>query len=99
MLNPSLITVNRTKVAVPHANYTVSIFNRTSKTFEPVNCSVLCDYDLKTGKEDNCWMHVNMSVSGHSLAFVMISRNDMANSIAKRFDHNSTANTKIEDPY
>lgn len=62
VFNPGTKHVNHTRIAVPHGNLTVSVFNQTSKKFEPANATVICDeeQDLK-----NCWLYTRYLLEGH----------------------------------
>jgi hypothetical protein len=97
VINPSLIGVNRTKIAVPSANYSVSVYNQSTRTFTPVEAAVLCDYHAKTGIEDNCWLHAKHRLEGNSLGFMLVTKNYSANIDALRYDHNASGNTFIEN--
>jgi hypothetical protein len=56
VFNPSTKRLNHTKIAVPHGNLTVKVFNETTDLFENANATVLCDY-MFYGNED-CWLYV-----------------------------------------
>lgn len=82
MVNPSLVTVNRTRIAVPHANFSVHVFNESAKEFQHVKSVVLCELEI-----DSCWLHTPQVIRGHSISFMLVQRNDSANSTAKYFAH------------
>ena len=90
VVNPSLRRVNRTRIAVPSANFTAAVYNESVRNFLPVEAAVLCDYNQQTGAEDNCWLHVKHQLEGNSLGFMMVTRNDSANVDAVRMEVNGT---------
>ena len=70
--NPSMISLNRTKIAVPHNNFSVHLFNEVSQAFELGESTVLCDDDT------NCWLYATHEVLGHSLNFMLVQKNNSA---------------------
>ena len=73
VVNPSLVEVNRTKIAVPHANYSVSIYSKTSQAFDPADGVVLCE------GVDDCWLYTLTRIEANTIAFILITRNEPAN--------------------
>jgi hypothetical protein len=78
VFNPSLLPVNRTRIALPKGNYSVSFFDQDLRAF--VNMTnetavIICDVD-NSRSDENCWLHAYMKVRGHSITFLKIQRND-----------------------
>ncbi|CDW86710.1 glycosyl hydrolases family 38 protein [Stylonychia lemnae] len=94
VFNPSTKRLNHTKIAVPHGNLTVKVFNETSANFEPTNATVLCDL-LNNGKND-CWLYAKHQVDAMQFGFIQITYNAKGNLTAqKQYDQNF----KIENKY
>jgi len=69
VFNPSTKRLNHTKIAVPHGNLTVKVFNETTDMFEPTNATVLCDFYYYYGNED-CWLYVKHQVEALTFGFI-----------------------------
>lgn len=74
-----MVGVNRTKIAVPNANYSVAIYQESNRTFIYVEAAVLCDYNITTKTEDNCWLHAKHRLEGNSLGFMLVTLNTTGN--------------------
>lgn len=70
IVNPSMVSVNRTKIAVPHPYFSVHIFNETTQDFELGESAAICETDT------DCWLHAKHEVLGHSLNFMLVQKND-----------------------
>jgi hypothetical protein len=62
----SMVSVNRTKIAVPHPYFSVHIFNETTQDFELGESAAICE------SETDCWLHAKHEVLGHSLNFMLV---------------------------
>lgn len=62
VFNPSIRPVNHTKIAVPHGNLTVKVFNESSKQFELAPSNVICDR-MNNGIND-CWLYIRYRIDG-----------------------------------
>jgi hypothetical protein len=61
--NPGTHHVNHTTIAVPHPNFTVTVFNMTSKKFENTNATVICDNE--SNGVESCFLYASYVIQGH----------------------------------
>ncbi|TNV84658.1 hypothetical protein FGO68_gene4646 [Halteria grandinella] len=89
MMNPSLTQVNRTRIAVPHANFSVHVYNESSKEFVLTPSVVLCDPDHfgLDPKQENCWLHALQPIGGHAIQFMLVQRNTSSKGRADSYAH------------
>ena len=62
VFNPSTESVAHAKLAVPHANFSVEIYNETSRKFESTKATVLCD--ISNLNETECWLYAKVWIGG-----------------------------------
>jgi hypothetical protein len=91
IFNPGTHLVNHTKLAVPHGNWTVEVFNAHTHKFEKANATVLCDMEIT--EYESCWLYTENTVYGHEISFMQISYN-ASNDLKAKVPHKAD---KIEN--
>ena len=82
VFNPGTHFVNHTKVPVPHGNFSVSVFNASSRQFQPANATVICD--LEAANDTSCWLYTEYLLQGHEIGFMRVAFNESSDLLARR---------------
>ena len=75
--NPATRNINHTVLAVPHANFTMKVYNETSFQFENTLATVLCNYELNG--DLNFQLYAKYVIHSHQIGFLQLTYNASAN--------------------